>query len=230
VVRAPLAEGIDVSEVREGIESQLTEAFGAGTFTIVRTELVGPTIGEELQRKAALAVMISFALTLVYLAFRFELRFGLAAVVATMHDLVITLGMIALFRMEVQLPTIAAILTIVGYSINDKVVIFDRIRENLNARGGRKEDQLVLINRSINETIPRTIMTGLSVLTSLLSLLFVGPETLRDFSLVLFVGIVIGTYSSVFIASPALIEIQKRMHARGDPAKARRPRAERAAV
>jgi preprotein translocase subunit SecF len=230
VVRAPLAEGIEVAEVRAQIEEQLAAAFGQSAFTVVRTELVGPTIGEELQRKAALAIMISFALTLIYLAVRFELRFGLAAVIATMHDLAITLGIIALFRLEVQLPTIAAILTIVGYSINDKVVIFDRIRENLNARGGRKQDQVALIDRSINETIPRTIMTGLSVLTSLLSLLFLGPVALRDFSLVLFLGIVIGTYSSVFIASPALIEIQKRMGSGSERARTKARQAEHAAV
>jgi len=130
--------------------------------------------------------------------------------VATIHDLIITLGIIALFRMEIMLPTIAAILTIVGYSINDKIVIFDRIRENMNAKGARKEDPIALINRSINETIPRTVMTGLSVLLSLLSLVFFGPIALLEFSLVLFLGIVIGTYSSMFIGSPALIEIQSR--------------------
>jgi preprotein translocase subunit SecF len=210
VVRAPLAEGVEVAAVRERIESQLREAFGEGAFTVIRTELVGPTIGEELQRKAALAIVISFGLTLIYLAFRFEFRFGVAAVVATIHDLIITLGIIALFRMEIMLPTIAAILTIVGYSINDKIVIFDRIRENMNAKGARKEDPIALINRSINETIPRTVMTGLSVLLSLLSLVFFGPIALLEFSLVLFLGIVIGTYSSMFIGSPALIEIQSR--------------------
>ena len=229
VIRAPLAEGIGVDEVRAQLEEQLTRSFGAGTYTLTRSELVGPTIGEELQRKAALATMISFLLTLVYLGFRFEIRFGLAAVIATMHDLAITLGIIALFRMEVLLPTIAAILTIVGYSINDKVVIFDRIRENLNQKGARKDDQIALINRSVNETIPRTIMTGLSVLASLLSLLFLGPVALRDFSLVLFLGIVIGTYSSMFIASPALIEIQKRWGL-GSEAKAKKKRSEPAAV
>ena len=229
VIRAPLAEGTEVVTVREQIESELGQSFGPGTFTIVRTELVGPTIGEELQRKAALAILISFLLTLVYLAFRFEVRFGVAAVIATIHDLVITLGIIALFRMEVQLPTIAAILTIVGYSINDKIVIFDRIRENLHKKGARKEDPIALINRSINETVPRTVMTGLSVLASLLSLLFLGPAALRDFSLVLFLGIVIGTYSSVFIGSSALVEIQQRWGP-AEEAKAKKRRPEPASV
>jgi preprotein translocase subunit SecF len=109
----------------------------------------------------------------------------------------------------VQLPTIAAILTIVGYSINDKIVVFDRIRENLHKKGARKEEQIRLINRSINETLPRTVMTGMSVLT-LLSLVFFGPIALRGFSLVLFLGIVIGTYSSLFIGSASLVEIRRR--------------------
>jgi preprotein translocase subunit SecF len=229
VIRAPLAEGVEVAAVRAQIEEQLQAAFGDGAFSVIRTELVGPTIGEELQRKAALAILISFGLTLVYLAFRFEFRFGVAAVLATIHDLVITLGIIALFRMEIMLPTIAAILTIVGYSINDKIVIFDRIRENLGQKGARKEDPTALINRSINETIPRTVMTGLSVLMSLLSLVFFGPLALRDFSLVLFIGIVIGTYSSMFIGSPALIEIQARW-GKSDERKARKRHPEPAGV
>jgi preprotein translocase SecF subunit len=229
VIRAPLAVATEVAEVRQQIEGQLQQAFGQGNFTVIRTELVGPTIGAELQRKAAFAIVISFGLTLVYLAFRFEFRFGVAAVVATIHDLIITLGIIALFRMEVMLPTIAAILTIVGYSINDKIVIFDRIRENMNSKGARKEDPIALINRSINETIPRTVMTGLSVLLSLLSLVFFGPVALLDFSLVLFIGIVIGTYSSMFIGSPALIEIQNRF-GKGAERKARKRQPEPAGV
>ena len=210
VIRAPVAEG-NVEAVSEQIGAQLAETFGADAFEVVRTELVGPTIGEELRTTAVLATVISFLLTLVYLAFRFELRFGLAAVIATVHDVALTLGLIALASLEVQLPTIAAILTIVGYSLNDKIVVFDRIRENLNRKGAKKEDQVHLINRSINETLPRTIMTGMSVLATLLSLLLVGPIALREFALVLFFGIVVGTYSSIFIASAALIDIQKRL-------------------
>src|SRR5690606_13123907 len=118
------------------------------------------------QQKAVLATLLSFLLTLVYLAFRFELRFGMAAVIATIHDILLTLSFIAIFRVEVLLPTIAAILTIVGYSLNDTIVIFDRIRENLRAKGARKQDQVELINRSLNETLPRTVMTGLSVLAT----------------------------------------------------------------
>lgn len=223
VIRAPLVEGQDVDEVRTGIQAELEDDFGVGTFEITRTELVGPKIGAELQQKAGLAILFSFVLTLVYLAIRFELRFGLAAVIATVHDILITLGFLALFRVEIALPTVAAILTIVGYSLNDTIVVFDRVRENMGKRGARKLDQVELIDRSINETLPRTVLTSGTTLAVLTALLVVGPAVIRDFSLVLILGVVIGTYSSIFVASPALVEIRKRM---GDPKdkKKKRPR------
>lgn len=225
-IRAPLEEGASVNEVRTAIETQLTEA-DLGGFEISRTELVGPKIGAELQQKAALAILFSFALTLVYLAIRFELRFGLAAVIATLHDILVTLGFLALFRVEIALPTVAAILTIVGYSLNDTIVVFDRVRENLGKKGARKLKQVDLINRSINETLPRTVLTSGTTLVVLLSLLLVGPVIIRDFALVLILGVVIGTYSSIFVASPALVEIQERM---GEKKPKRKRRSEAPAV
>jgi preprotein translocase subunit SecF len=211
LIRAPQAEDMTVDEVRSDIEQALEQAFGPGSFEISRTELVGPKIGAELQRKAAFAILVSFALTLLYIAIRFELRFGLAAVIATMHDIVITLGFLALFRVEISLPTVAAILTIVGYSLNDTIVVFDRVRENLAKKGARKRSQIDLVNQSINETLPRTVLTSGTTLVVLLALLVVGPAVIRDFSVVLILGVMIGTYSSIFVASPALIEIQKRI-------------------
>lgn len=226
VIRAPLDEGASVDAVRESIEGQLEAAFGPGSFEISRTELVGPKIGAELQQKALLAILFSFALTLIYLAIRFELRFGMAAVIATMHDIMITLGFLALFRVEIALPTVAAILTIVGYSLNDTIVVFDRIRENMAAKGARKLDQIELIDRSINETLPRTVLTSGTTLAVLVALLLVGPAVIRDFSLVLILGVMIGTYSSIFVASPALVEIRKRMgDGDRDRKKKRRPQA-----
>ncbi len=227
VIRAALIEGQSVDEVRQGIESQLEAAFGGGAFEISRTELVGPKIGSELQRQALLAILFSFVLTLVYLAIRFELRFGMAAVIATMHDILITLGFLALFRVEIALPTVAAILTIVGYSLNDTIVVFDRIRENMAKKGARKLDQITLIDRSINETLPRTVLTSGTTLAVLGALLLVGPAVIRDFSTVLILGVLIGTYSSIFVASPALVEIRKRMGDGGDKdrKKKRRPQA-----
>jgi preprotein translocase subunit SecF len=225
VVRAALDDQ-EVDVVRAQIEDQLVAAFGGSAFEVVRTETVGPKIGAELQQKAALAILFSFALTLVYLAMRFELRFGLAAVIATFHDIMITLGFLALFRVEIALPTVAAILTIVGYSLNDTIVVFDRIRENLNAKGGRREDPVSLVDRSINETLPRTVLTSGTTLAVLTALLLVGGAVIRDFTLVLILGVTVGTYSSIFVASPALLEIQKRF---GDGS-ARRDRKEKRAT
>ncbi len=210
VIRAPVSEEMDVEATGAAFTALLGNTYSAESFEIVRTELVGPKIGVELQRNAALAILFSFVLTMIYLAIRFELRFGVAAVIATFHDILVTLGFLAVFRVEIALPTVAAILTIIGYSLNDTIVVFDRVRENMGRKGGRKEDQMVLVNRSINETLPRTIMTSGTTLAVLLSLLILGGAVIRDFTVVLILGVVVGTYSSIFVASPALLEIQKR--------------------
>jgi len=210
VIRAPLAEDREVEAVALEIRGQIQGAFPNSDIEVVRTELVGPKIGAELQQKAALAILFSFALTLIYLAIRFEFRFGVAAVIATVHDSLITLGFLALFRVEIALPTVAAILTIIGYSLNDTIVVFDRVRENLNAKGGRREDPVALVNRSINETLPRTVLTSGTTLGVLMALLIFGGAVIRDFTTVLILGVLVGTYSSIFVASPALLEIQRR--------------------
>lgn len=226
VIRAPVAEDADVESVSAQIKGRLDAAFGEGSLEIERTELVGPKIGGELLRKAGFAILLSFFLTLIYLAIRFELRFGAAAIIATAHDILITLGFLALFRVEIALPTVAAILTIVGYSLNDTIVVFDRIRENLGRKGGRKEDPAVLVNRSINETLPRTVLTSGTTLAVLFALLILGGAVLRDFTFVLILGVVIGTYSSIFVASPALLEIQKRWGIGADKERKKRTSAE----
>ena len=223
-IRAPLGDET-VETIRARFENQLATAFGNDAFTILRTETVGPKIGAELQRNAALAILFSFLLTMTYIAMRFELRFGLAAVIATAHDILITLGFLALFKVEIALPTVAAILTIVGYSLNDTIVVFDRVRENLNAKGGRRQDPIELVNHSINETLPRTVLTSGTTLAVLGALLVVGGAVIRDFTVVLMLGVAIGTYSSVFVASPALLEIQKRF---GDGTASRERRKRRA--
>ena len=223
-IRAPLGDET-VETIRARFENQLATAFGNDAFTIVRTETVGPKIGAELQRNAALAILGSFALTLLYIGMRFELRFGMAAVIATAHDILITLGFLALFKVEIALPTVAAILTIVGYSLNDTIVVFDRVRENLNAKGGRRQDPVALVNHSINETLPRTVLTSGTTLAVLGALLLVGGAVIRDFTVVLILGVAIGTYSSIFVASPALLEIQRRF---GDGTASRERRKRRA--
>lgn len=210
VIRAPLDEESSITAVADAIEAQVREALPGRSFEVVRTELVGAKVGSELEQKAFLAIMFSFALTLIYLAVRFELRFGLAAIIATAHDILITLGFLAAFRVEIALPTVAAILTILGYSLNDTIIVFDRIRENLNKKGARKRDPVELVDESINETLPRTVLTSGTTLAVLVALLVLGGGVIRDFTIVLILGVVIGTYSSIFVASPALIEIQNR--------------------
>ena len=209
-IRAPVMEDSGVDEVRRDLEDRIEAAFGSGSFEVVQADLVGAKVGGELQQKAAFAIVFSFLLALIYLAIRFELRFGVAAIIATVHDVLLTLGFLALFRVEIALPTVAALLTIVGYSLNDTIVVFDRIRENLGRKGGRKEDPIELINRSINETLPRTVLTSGTTLAVLFSLFVLGGGMIRDFTMVLILGVLIGTYSSIFVASPALLEIRNR--------------------
>ena len=229
VVRAPITEGSDLDAVAADISAQVAATYGDDAFEIVRRESVGAKVGEELQGQAAMAILFSFVLTLLYIAIRFEIRFGVAAIIATAHDVLITLGLLALVRVEISLPTVAAILTILGYSLNDTIVVFDRIRENLNRRGGRREDPYRLVNRSINETLPRTVLTSGTTLAVLLSLLILGGAVIRPFTMVLILGVLIGTYSSIFIASPALLEIQKR-YGTADPREKERKRAARRAA
>lgn len=208
IVRAPLAAEAGIEDVAKSITGAMEKAFGSASFEVVRTELVGPKIGGELQEKAAFAILFSFLLTLIYLAVRFEFRFGLAAVIATVHDILFTLGFLSAFRLEISLPMVAAVLTIVGYSLNDTIVIFDRIRENLK-KAGRRPKEAEVLNRSINETLPRTVMTSGTTLVVLFALYFLGGAVIRDFAVLLIVGIAVGTYSSIFVASPTLLLIRR---------------------
>lgn len=224
LIRAPTfsEEGANISDL---ILSRLEGEYGAGSIEVVRTEAVGPKVGGELQQKAVFAVLLSFLATLIYLAFRFEWRFGLAAVIATGHDILITLGIISAFQLEFSLTTVAAVLTIVGYSLNDTIIVFDRARENLK-RSGRRESFIDILNRSINETLPRTTLTAGTTLATLAALIVLGGSTIRGFALVMFLGILIGTWSSIFVASPALLEIEQRW--KREPAKPRSSRPRRA--
>lgn len=175
----------------------------AGSYAIRNVEIVGPKIGADLRKQAVLVVLYALAAMLIYLAFRFEWIYGVAAVIAVFHDTIITLGLFSLFNKQIDLTVIAALLTLVGYSMNDTIVVFDRIRENLqlNKRGSFTE----IVNQSINQTLSRTILTsGLTLLTAL-SLWLFGGQVLSGFSFALVVGIIVGTFSSIFIASPILI-------------------------
>lgn len=214
VIRARLSEeaAADLTggtqETARAVNAALEQVFDAGTFDIVRTEAVGPKVGSELRQKAALAVLASFAAVMVFLALRFEWRFGLAAVLATMHDIIASLAFIFYMRVEVSLVVVAAILTIVGYSLNDTIVIFDRVRENL--RKYKRDDMVAVINRSINETLPRTVVTSGTTLAVILALVVFAGAVIRPFGLVMMFGIIVGTYSSIYIASPLLIWIEQR--------------------
>ena len=197
------------------VSQALATGYAPDAFQIARVEAVGPKVGSELQRNALIAIILSLGATLLYLAFRFEWRFGVAAVIATAHDILITLGFLALIRSEISLGSVAALLTVVGYSLNDTIVVFDRIRENLHA-GLKGRTYVELLNRSINETLPRTVLTGASTLATLFALLIFGGPVIRDFAMVLILGIVIGTFSSIFVAAPVLNVIESRWpHAGG---------------
>lgn len=219
LIRSPQAEG-DATGASERIIDALRAQFGEQSFEIVRTEAVGAKVGGELQTRALLAILLSFATTLIYLAFRFEWRFGLAAIIATAHDVLCAMGFISLLQLDVALPTVAALLTILGYSLNDTIVVFDRVRENLPNM--RRDGFEKVLNRSINETLPRTVMTSLTTIVTLLALFLFGTGSLRDFALIMIVGVVIGTYSSIFIGAASLLEIEKRWpRERGGRAKTR---------
>ncbi|HEY0021842.1 MAG TPA: protein translocase subunit SecF [Longimicrobium sp.] len=193
----------------QDVQQALASKFPANSYTVSRTESVGAKVGDELQYRALMAILLSFAVTLIYLAIRFEWRFGVAAIAATGHDILITLGLLAIMRSEVSLGTVAAFLTIVGYSLNDTIVVFDRIRESL-AKPRHGMSYMDLLNRAINETLPRTVLTASGTLVTLVSLFLFGGPVIRDFALVLILGIAIGTFSSIFVASPVLYFIEQK--------------------
>ena len=195
-------------ETVSAVQRALDVGLGNGTYTIVRREAVGPKVGRELQEKALIAILFSFVVTLIYLAFRFEWRFGLAAIIATAHDIVATIAFIRYLNLEVSLVVVAAVLTIVGYSLNDTIVIFDRVRENL--RKYRRQNLYDILNLSVNETLPRTILTGGSTLATALVLSFFAGEVIKPFALVMTFGILVGTFSSIYVASPILMGVEAR--------------------
>ena len=212
---------------RQAVVNALHNHYGSNAFADsgIKVDSVGPTVGKQLEKQATLATLYSMIGMLVYLWFRFQLIYGVAAVVACLHDTLITVGAFALTGQEISLTVIAAILTLVGYSMNDTIVVFDRIRENL--RMSRKETLPEVVNRSINQTLSRTVLTsGLTFLT-VLSLFVFGGQVLRGFSFALVVGILIGTYSSIAVAAPMLVSWQQ-WRAGKDQASATLPAAKKA--
>ena len=173
-----------------------------------QAEALSPRVGSELTTKAITAILISFVVTLIYLAIRFEWRFGVAATIATAHDILTTLAFLAMMRLEISLTVVAAILTVIGYSLNDTIIIFDRVRENL--RKQRKESLREVLNRSINETLPRSVLTHATVFAATLSLLIFAGEVIRPFSWIMAFGVFTGTFSSIYVAGPILLWIEHK--------------------
>jgi preprotein translocase subunit SecF len=206
-------EGADETLVDE-VNRSLNEAYGDG-WRLERAEALTARVGKELQRGALIAILVSFALTLLYLAFRFEWRFGVAAVIATLHDILITFGFISVLNIEITLTTVAAILTVVGYSLNDTIVVFDRIRENEARYATQKPPYADIINVSMNQVLMRSLMTSFSSIVPVTSLLLIGSgvlgaATLSEFALALLIGMVTGAYSSIFVAAPLLGLLKSR--------------------
>jgi preprotein translocase subunit SecF len=186
----------------------LKQKLPSNPATVVRAEAVGTSVGSELKTKAITAILISFIVTLIYLAIRFEWRFGVAATIATMHDILTTLAFLAMMRLEISLTVVAAILTVIGYSLNDTIIIFDRVRENLKKQ--RKESLREVLNRSINETLPRSVLTHATVFAATLALLMFAGEVIRPFSWIMAFGVFTGTFSSIYVAGPILLWIEHK--------------------
>ncbi len=204
--------GTNLSQAADRVNGALKKA-GIGNFKEIGREVVGPAVGADLTRKGILATVLSLVGILLYIAFRFQLSFAVGTVVATIHDLLVTLAFLAFFRYDLSLNVIAAILTVTGYSTNDTIVIFDRVRENM--RGMRRDNLYNIVNLSVNQTLSRTVITAGTALLSALALFFFGGEVLHGFAFTMIVGIVTGTYSSVFIASAIAIIWQSRVKGTG---------------
>jgi preprotein translocase subunit SecF len=190
------------------ITETLEQSYGAGQVEVRRVEMVGPQVGKDLRNKGMWAIFYAMIGILAYISWRFEFRFAVGAIVALLHDVVITLGMFSIFAKEIDLPIIAAFLAIIGYSLNDTIIVYDRIRENLGKHN--KESFTFILNRSINETLSRTIITSGTTLLVVLSLFVLGGGVIHNFAFAMLVGILVGTYSSIFVASPLLLLWQKK--------------------
>jgi len=193
----------ELEGLSDKIKAALEKRFGSESLDVRRVEMVGPKVGKDLRRKGMLAVIFSLLGMLIYIWWRFELRFGVGAIICLMHDVIITLGALSITDKPIDLPIIAALLTVVGYSVNDTIIISDRIRENLKKM--IRERLREIVNKSINQTLSRTCITVGTTLVVVTALFFLGGEVIHDFAFTLIVGICIGTYSSIFISSPLLI-------------------------
>jgi preprotein translocase subunit SecF len=204
LVRIAPREGVNTAEISSEV-LRVLQGQGGDEIAMQRVEFVGPQVGDELTEDGGLAVIYALAGILIYVAFRFEYRFAAGAVAALAHDVILTVGFFSMFRIEFDLTVLAAILAVIGYSLNDTIVVFDRIRENFRVvRRGTTEE---VMNRSINQTLSRTLMTSFTTLLVLFALLLLGGEIMRGFSIALIVGVVVGTYSSIYVASTSTLAL-----------------------
>jgi len=201
LINAEAAVDKDVTSI---IKSSISQAAPDNPYEVLREEMVGPKVGKELARKAIWATLFSLGAMLVYIAWRFEFRFGVGAIASLVHDAVTVIGLFSILNKEISMAVIAAILTLIGYSVNDTIVVFDRIREDLKKY--HRDPLEIVINRAINETLSRTVITALTVFIVVVFLYIMGGEVLRDFSFAMLYGVVTGCYSSVFVAAPILVE------------------------
>ena len=197
-----IAEGSDSRSAQQCISATQTTPFDCHV-QVKRVEFVGPQVGEELTEQGGLAMVYALIGILIYVAWRFEWRFALGSVVALVHDVLFTLGVFSILQVEFSLPVLAAVLAIIGYSLNDTIVVFDRIRENF--RKMRKSEPFGIMNTSLNQTLRRTVLTSVTTLVVVLTLLLVGGDLIRGFAFALFIGVLVGTYSSIFVASPFVL-------------------------
>ncbi len=211
-----------IEGVGEQIAGALAARFGKGSFEVRRAEMVGPQVGADLRQKAVSSMLFALIGIMLYVSVRFQIRQAVASVIALLHDVILTLGVFAISGKEFTLPIVAAVLTIIGYSLNDTIVVFDRIREN--SRLSRRSEFPDIVNASINQTLSRTVLTSGTTLAAVLAFLFLGGEVISDVAFTLAVGIVVGTYSSVYVASPILLiwpsGRRGRSRRKGAPAKA----------
>lgn len=194
-------EGVQVADLVQG---ELNKDFPGNSYEILSVTQIGPKIGGELRRAALMSILVALVGLLIYIGIRFDGKFAVGGVIATFHDVVFVLGVFAILGLEMSLTVLAAILTIVGYSINDTIVVYDRIRENLKIH--RRDDLRTIMNLSMNQTLSRTLLTGVSTLVVLVILYFMGGEVIHDFALTLFIGTIIGTYSSIYVASAIVLD------------------------
>jgi preprotein translocase subunit SecF len=204
----------ELDKLTKSIQKTLEEKYGKDTHEIRRIDIVGPKVGSELRRDGFYSIIYALVGILIYIAFRFDYKFSPGAVAALIHDVVITLGIFSLLQYQFTLSTIAALLTIIGYSLNDTIVVYDRIRETMGKLKGTVLESV--INKALNETLSRTLLTSLTTLIVVAMLLIFGGSVIRDFAFALMIGVLVGTYSSIFIASPVLINMDRILNKKKD--------------